>query len=420
MAIAIFLITYALIISERVHKTTAALAGAVAVILLHVLTTEEAFEAIDLNVIFLLAGMMIVANTMATTGVFQWLAIRSAKATGGSPIGVLLILCTVTALISALLDNVTTVVLIAPVTMVVADTLGVRVAPMLIAEAIASNIGGTITLIGDPPNILIGSYAGIGFTEFTANVGPGAALALLAYLGYLRWQMRREFRATPETQARVKEIDDSVLITDPRLLRICLGVLAVAMVGFLLHDRLDYEPSAVALAAAAALLLITRQDPHHAMREVEWSTLFFFIGLFIVIGAMEHSGALAEIGRRAADVSGGSRSTATFVILWVSTFASGIIDNIPYTAVMLPVVSEMGQEIAPGRSNVFWWALAMGADLGGNLTVIGASANVLVSNLAARSGQPISFWQFARYGAPATLLTVVICTGYLWLRYLAF
>ncbi|MBM3139898.1 MAG: ArsB/NhaD family transporter [Chloroflexi bacterium] len=422
VAVAIFVVTYALIVSERVHKTTAALLGAVAVIAFHVLETEEAWDAIDLNVVLLLAGMMVIANTTATTGVFQWIAIRSVKAARGSPMGALLMLCGVTAGLSAFLDNVTTVVLIAPVTILVAETLGVRIAPMLIAEAIASNIGGTITLIGDPPNILIGSFAGVGFAEFTQNVGPGAVLALAVYLLFLRVQARREMRASAEVRARVMTIPESDVITDPRLLRICLGVLAFTMAGFLAHGALGYEPSAVALTGATVLLLITRDDPHHALRDVEWSTLFFFIGLFVVVAGLEHTGVLGRVGREATEASGGSLGVATMLILWLSTLLSGIVDNIPYTATMLPVVRELGAGLGgeAAGTQVLWWALAMGADLGGNLTVIGASANVLVANLAARSGHRISFWEFFRFGLPATLVTVAISTGYLWLRFLAF
>jgi Na+/H+ antiporter NhaD/arsenite permease-like protein len=422
LAVAIFAITYALIVSERVHKTTAALAGAVAMIAFKVLDSEQAWEAVDLNVIFLLAGMMIIANTTAKTGVFQWIAIRSAKLARGNPMGVLLLLCTVTALLSAFLDNVTTVVLVAPVTIVVAETIGVRLVPMLIAEAIASNIGGTVTLIGDPPNILIGSFARLSFLDFTTSVGPGAILALGAYLLLLRWTQRRALRGSAETRDRVMAIDDAGLITDPRLLRICLAVLAVTIGGFLVHGVLGYEPSAVALMGATVLLLITRADPHEALRDVEWSTLFFFIGLFVVVGGLDSTGVLERVGRAAADASGGSLTTATMLILWMSALLSGVVDNIPYTATMLPVVRTLGNDLGGHDTNarVLWWALAMGADLGGNLTVIGASANVLVSNLAARSGHRISFWEFLKHGVPATALTIAIASAYLWLRFLAF
>jgi len=422
LAVAIFAVTYALIISERVHKTTAALAGAVAVIAFKVLSSEQAWEAVDLNVIFLLAGMMIIANTTAKTGVFQWIAIRSAKVARGNPMGVLLLLCTVTAVLSAFLDNVTTVVLVAPVTIVVAETMGVELVPMLVAEAIASNVGGTVTLIGDPPNILIGSFAGLSFLDFTTGVGPGAVLALVGYLGLVRWRARGEMAGSPETRERVMALDHTGLITDPRLLRICLGVLALTIAGFLVHSTLGYEPSAVALMGATLLLLVTRTDPHEALREVEWPTLFFFIGLFVVVRGLDSTGVLEQVGQTAADASGGSLTIATMLILWMSAVLSGVVDNIPYTATMLPVVRTLGNDLGghDTHARVLWWALAMGADLGGNLTVIGASANVLVSNLAARSGHRITFWAFFKHGLPATLVTVSISSVYLWLRYLAF
>jgi Na+/H+ antiporter NhaD/arsenite permease-like protein len=422
LAVGVFAITYALIISERVHKTTAALIGAVALVLLHVLTSEEAWAAVDLNVIFLLVGMMIIANTTAKTGLFQWLAIRAAKTARGNPMGVLLMLCLVTAIVSAFLDNVTTVVLVAPVTIVVAETMGVPLVPMLIAEAIASNIGGTITLIGDPPNILIGSFAHLTFMDFTTGVGPGALLALAGYLLLLRWQARHTMRGGPDTYARVMAIGEEGLITDPYLLRICLGVLAVTIAGFLVHGQLGFEPSLVAMAGASALLLITRHDPQESLRDVEWPTLFFFIGLFIVVQGLDSTGVLAKVAQAAADASHGSLTVATMLILWMSTLLSGVIDNIPYTATMLPVVGQLGKDLGAtgSREHVLWWSLAMGADLGGNLTVIGASANVLVSNLAGRSGHRITFVEFLKYGVPATIVTITISTAYLWVRFLAF
>ena len=422
LAVGVFVITYALIISERVHKTTAALLGAVALVMLKVLTTQAAWSAVDLNVIFLLTGMMIIANTTAKTGLFQWLAIRAAKIARGNPMGVLIMLCLVTAVVSAFLDNVTTVVLVAPVTIVVAETMDVPLVPMLIAEAIASNIGGTITLIGDPPNILIGSYAGLSFMDFTTGVGPGAVLALIGYLGVVRVQTRKAMRSTADTYARVMAIEEEGLITDPRLLRICLGVLALTIAGFLVHAQLGYEPSLVAMAGAALLLLITRHDPQDALRDVEWPTLFFFIGLFVVVQGLDATGVLAKIAQGAADASHGSLTVATMLILWLSTILSGVIDNIPYTATMLPVVGQLGKDLGASGSkeHVLWWSLAMGADLGGNLTVIGASANVLVSNLASRSGHKITFLEFLKYGVPATLVTITISTAYLWVRFLAF
>ncbi len=423
LAVAIFVTTYALIVSERVHKTTAALVGGAVVIAAGVLTTEEAFEFIDLNVIILLASMMIIANTMASTGVFQWLAIRAAKAAGGSPIKVTILLCAITAGISAFLDNVTTVVLIAPVTLVIAQTLEVRAVPMLIAQALASNIGGTATLIGDPPNIIIGAHAGIGFGEFASHLAPVAILCLVFFLFVAYFFGRSELRTTDRLRARVMEMDDSEVITDPGLLRTSSIVLGLTILGFLFHGALGYEAAAVALMGASLLLLVTRADPHAALRDVEWSTLFFFIGLFIVVGGLEHVGILEEVGQRAIELTGGSETTAAFLVLWMSGLLSGVIDNIPYTVTMLPIIDQLAlgiDTIDETSSHVLWWALAIGADMGGNLTIIGASANVLVANLAERAEQPISFWEFFRWGSITVVGTLLIASGYIWLRYFAF
>ncbi|HJM75333.1 MAG TPA: ArsB/NhaD family transporter [Dehalococcoidia bacterium] len=421
IALTIFLVTYAVIISEKVHKTTIALAGGMLVIAFRVLDTHQAFEAIDLDVIFLLVGMMIIANTMADTGVFRWMAIRSAKAANGSPIRVLILLCLITAVASAFLDNVTTVVLMAPVTLVVADTLGVKAVPMLIAEVLASNIGGTATLIGDPPNILVASHADIDFLTFAVNVGPVAVIALAAFLLVLPWLMRGQFEAAIDARGRVMQIDDSQLITDPRMLRIAGGVLGLVVLGFLFQGPLGYEPATVALMGATLLLLITRQDPHEALREVEWSTLFFFVGLFIVVGGLEEVGLLEDIGEWAADETGGSAAASSMLILWMSAILSGFVDNIPYTATMLPIVETMSGELdASAAPNLLWWSLAIGADMGGNLTIVAASANVLVANIAARNGLKITFFEFFRYGVLATAMTMAIASAYIWLRYFAF
>ena len=421
IALAIFAITYAVIITEKVHKTTVALAGGMLVVAFRILDTEQAFEAIDLNVIFLLVGMMVIANTMAGTGVFRWMAIRSAKAANGSPIRVLIVLCLITAVASAFLDNVTTVVLMAPVTLVVADTLGVKAVPMLIAEVLASNIGGTSTLIGDPPNILIASHADIDFLTFAVNVGPVAVISLAVFLALLPLLMRGQLQPASDARERLMQIDHSQLITDPRLLRISGGVLALVVLGFLFQGALGYEPATVALAGATLLLLITRQDPHEALREVEWSTLFFFIGLFIVVGGLEQVGVLAEIGQWAADVTGGSPAASAMLVLWMSAILSGFIDNIPYTAAMLPIVETMSAQLdASAAPNLLWWSLAIGADMGGNLTIVAASANVLVANLATRNGLKISFLEFFRYGLVTTMITMLIASAYIWLRYLAF
>ena len=421
IAVTVFAVTYAAIVSERVHKTTAALVGALTLVALKILDTEQFFEAIDLDVIFLLAGMMMIANTLSSTGVFQWAAIRAAKSVNGSPWGVLVILALFTAVASAFLDNVTTVVLIAPVALVVARTMDIPVVPGLIAIVLASNIGGTATLIGDPPNILIASHADIDFVTFFLNVGPVSIITLAGFLVVAAFVARWKVRATPEQRERVMAIDESGMITDPRLLRITLVVLAFTVLGFIMHGQLGYEPSMVALAGGSVLMLVARQEPHEILRDIEWSTLFFFIGLFVLVAGLEETGLLETIGARAVDLTDGSPAAAALTILWMSALLSGVIDNIPYTATMLPIVQDMNDGLdANDTPNLLWWALAIGADMGGNLTIVAASANVLVANLAARSGYPISFMEFLRWGAPTTLASMVIATGYIWLRYLAF
>ncbi len=420
VAAIVFVVTYVIIVSERVHKTAVALAGAVVMIGLHVLDQEEAFAAIDFNVIFLLAGMMMIVNILGKTGIFEWVAIRSARMGQGRPLRILIILSLVTAVGSAFLDNVTTVVLIAPVTIFVTGSLGVSAVPFLIAEALASNIGGTATLIGDPPNILIASGpADLNFNDFLLNVAPIIVIILGFWLLCARFLFLRGVTVEEEARARVMAMDEREVLTNPALLRTSLIVLGLTLVGFLLHGALDYEPATIALMGAAALLVITREEPHEILRDVEWSTLFFFIGLFIVVGGVEKVGILEDVGGWASDVTAGSRTAATILLLWMSALFSGIVDNIPYTTAMIPVVAEMDRGLNgdPGNKSL-WWALALGADLGGNLTVIAASANVIVANLGERAGQRIPFWLFFRYGVLATTGSMLLSTLYLWLRYL--
>jgi Na+/H+ antiporter NhaD/arsenite permease-like protein len=420
VAAGIFAVTYAIIVSERLHKTTAALAGAVVMIAFRILDQEEAFHAIDFNVIFLLAGMMMIVNVLGKTGVFQWMAIRSVKLARGRPLRILVILSLVTAIASAFLDNVTTVVLIAPVTVFLAGSLEVSAVPFLISEALASNIGGTATLIGDPPNILIGSAADLDFISFLVNAAPITVVILGAYLFLASRVFSRQMEAPAELRARVMAMEEREVITDPGLLRTSLIILGLTIVGFFLHGLLDYEPATVALLGAAALLVVTRQDPHDILRDVEWSTLFFFIGLFIVVGGMEKVGLLKDIGERLADLTSGNRLAATSLVLWQSAVLSSIINQIPYTASMIPIVRELATSMGGSAEadNVLWWALVLGAGLGANLTVIAAAANVFVANLGEQAGQRIPFWLFFRYGALVTVASVALATAYLWLRYL--
>ncbi len=412
----IFLATYALIATELVDKTVAALVGGTLVVILGVVSSEQAFEAVDLNVIFLLAGMMILAGILRRTGFFQWLAIRSVKLARGEPFRLLLVLSAVCALLSAFLDNVTTVVLIAPVTLYVANVLRVSPLPYLISEILASNIGGAAPLIGDPPNILIGSAAGLGFDDFLVHMGPPALLVFGALLVLLRLFFANDLHVDPEVRDAVLAIDEREVLTEPALLRLSLGVIALTMIGFVLAKPLGLEAGTVALAGAAILMLLTRTEAATALREVEWSTLFFFVGLFMLVEGVVHVGIVGAAADRLIELTGGDATITTIGLLWVSGFASAIIDNIPYTATMLPVVERLGSAGIPIEP--LWWSLALGACLGGNATIVGASANVVVANLAGRAGHPIGFGTFMRYGVVVTVVSLAISTGYLMIRYL--
>jgi Na+/H+ antiporter NhaD/arsenite permease-like protein len=416
----IFSLTYLLIISERVHKTAAALGGGVAVIAFRVLDQEEAFAAIDLNVIFLLVGMMVIANTLGKTGAFQWLAIRAAKAARGNPLYIMMILGVITALGSAFLDNVTTVVLMAPLSLFVARILGVSPVPFLISLILASNIGGTATLIGDPPNILIGSAAGLTFVDFIVHLAPIILIVLAVFFVAVFAVFRLRMRPVAEYQRRVMGLDEGEVLGDRRLLYLSLGILGLVILGFLLHGTLELEPATVALGGATALIVVGGIHPRDAFLEVEWPTIFFFVGLFMVVGGVEKAGLLEDIGQGMGDASGGHLWAGTMLVLWLGALLSGIVDNIPLTAAMIPVVEELGQDLGVQDSagNPLWWALALGAGLGGNLTLVAASANVYVAGVDERAGYRISFLEFMKWGGLVTLASLVLATVYLWLRYL--
>lgn len=410
----LFLIAYALIASDRLPKTTVALAGGLLMILTGLLDQHQAFAAIDWNVLFLLAGMMILANILARTGLFQWLAIRAAKLAKGDPRTLMALMCAITALTSAFLDNVTTVMLLAPVTLFIAATLGVSAVPFLIAEVLASNIGGTATLIGDPPNILIGSAAGLSFMDFLVHLSPVIVLILVVFLGLAPW-IFPGIRVSPERREAVLAIDESTAIQDRRLLTLSLSVLGLTVVGFLLHQWLHLEAATIAMTGAVSLMILNREDPREVLRDVEWETLFFFVGLFMLVEGVVHVGLIRMLGEQALAVTGGNLTGATLLLLWMSGLLSGVIDNIPYTATLIPLIRQMGTEMPVGP---LWWALALGACLGGNLTLIGASANVIVASMAEKAGQRITFGTFLKTGGVVTLLSLSISTVYLWVRYL--
>ncbi len=415
LAGSIFLLTYALIVSEKIHRTISALLGGLAMILF-VVPQDLAFHSIDWNVIFLLAGMMIIANILKETGLFQWIALQAVRLGKGDPFRVLVILSLITAATSAFLDNVTIVVLIAPVTLFVAATLRVSPVPFLIAEILASNIGGMATLVGDPPNILIGSAAEIDFVTFIANMGPIAVIILLVFIGLSRFLFKNDLTIQDDQPATaIADIDTSELITDPVLLRKSLIVMGGVILGFLLHGALHLEPATIALTGATLLMLWSKTDPHYTLRDIEWTTLFFFFGLFITVEGIVEVGLIEIIADAALRLTGGDVSLTSILLIWFSAIASGIVDNIPYTATMIPIVKSLAQ-VMP--ADPLWWSLALGACLGGNLTIVGAAANVIVVSLADKSGHPISFKHFLRYGAITTVMSLILASGYVWVRYL--
>ncbi|MFQ5610790.1 MAG: SLC13 family permease [Anaerolineae bacterium] len=412
----IFLITYAVIISERIHRTVAALIGGLLMVLLGIVDQRLAFESIDWNVIFLLAGMMVIANILSETGLFEWTAIQAVRLGRRNPFRIMVLLSMFTAFGSALLDNVTVVVLIAPVTLYVATNLHISPVPFLIAEVMASNIGGAATLIGDPPNILIGSAANIDFLTFAANMTPPTLVMLVLFIPLSYFVFAKDLRVTPGERPRTSMLETGELIKDPTLLFQSLVVIGLVLLGFSFHSQLHLETATVAMSGATLLLLWTRKDPHHILRDVEWTTLFFFIGLFIMVEAVVEVGIIGAVARWALDLTGGDLTVTALLLLWLSGIASGIVDNIPYTATMIPLIKDLGE--GGLDTGPLWWALALGADYGGNFTLVGASANVVVASLAERSGLKISFIRFFKYGLPITFVSLLVATAYVWLRYL--
>jgi Na+/H+ antiporter NhaD/arsenite permease-like protein len=413
IATTVFLITYAFIVSEKVHRTVAALVGAALVVLTGIITPDRAVEAIDFNTIGLLVGMMIIVGITRQTGVFEFLAIKAAKSSKGEPLKIMAALCLVTAVLSAFLDNVTTVLLIVPVTFAIARQLQITPLPFLIAEIIASNIGGTATLIGDPPNIMIGSATGLGFMDFVFNLTPVIVVIYVLTIPLLQLIYRKQLIAKEELQANIMLLDEREELKNPVLLRKCLLVLALTILGFVLHQYVHLESSVIALSGATLLLLISKEDPEHALQIVEWPVIFFFIGLFVVVGSLEEVGVIEAVARWSLEITGGSILPTGILILWLSAVASSFVDNIPFVATMIPLIQDMGRLGGITDLNFFWWSLSLGACLGGNGTIIGASANVVVIGMAEKRGQYIGFADYFKIAFPLMLMSIVISTGYL-------
>ena len=422
LAVAVFAGAYVLIATEKVHRVAAALGGAAVMVVLGATGAHEAFfsenTGVDWNVIFLLLGMMVIVGVLRQTGVFEYLAIWASKRARAKPFRVMVMLVVITALVSAMLDNVTTVLLVAPVTLLVCERLGVPVVPYLIAEAMASNIGGTATLIGDPPNIIIASRAGLSFNDFVVHLSPIIAVLLVVFVGLCRVLFRRAFVADPQRAARVMALEEREALHDIPLLLRSLAVLAMVLLGFVAHSAIGLAPSLVALLGAGLLVAVSGLKPATYLADVEWETLAFFMGLFVMVGALVHLGVIEQLGQAATSAVGDHYLVAATGLLFGSAALSGIVDNIPYVATMAPLVKDL-VDAGGGASGTqaLWWALALGADLGGNATAVGASANVVIIGIAHRNGHPISFWQFTRYGLVVAAVTVTLCWPYLWLRY---
>ncbi|MCF6092754.1 ArsB/NhaD family transporter [Microaerobacter geothermalis] len=428
IAIGIFLATYAFIITEKINRAVVALLGAVIMVALGIVELEAAFvEYIEWGTITLLIGMMILVGITNKTGVFQYMAIKSAKLAKGDPIRILIALSILTAVASAFLDNVTTVLLIVPVTFSITRMLGVNPIPFLISEVLASNIGGTATLIGDPPNIMIGAAKGnehLTFNAFLYNLTPVVVVILAVTLWMLYLIYRKQMKVSDEKKAEIMALNERDYIKDPALMKKSVSVLGLTILGFILHSAVNMEPATVAMAGATLLMLIgvKEHDLEEVFHSVEWVTIFFFAGLFTLIGGLEHVGVIKALAMQALEITGDNIPFAALLILWVSGIASATIDNIPFVATMIPLIQDMGLGMGLPLDSpilaVLWWSLALGADIGGNGTLIGASANVIVAGMAMREGKNISYLAFLKIGAPLTLVALIISTVYIYFRYL--
>ena len=416
LAIAIFLIALALIASERIHRTKVALLGATLVVLfVSEYDQEQAIEAVDFNTIGLLAGMMILVYLTQQTGIYDYIAIRAGQISGGRPLWIVLSLAGTTAVLSAFLDNLTTILLIVPVTFLLADALDIDPIPLIIIEVISSNIGGTATLIGDPPNIIIAGASDLSFNEFLVNLAPIAAITFVVVTAFLYFIYRPRLQVEEKNRRFVMDLDAAASISDHDELRRTGPVLIATIILFFAHQALHIEPATVALAGATVALLVTRVDLEQALSKIEWPTLFFFVALFVMVGALEATGAIDEVAQGVQDATGGNRTAELLGIVWISAVGSAVVDNIPFTTAMIPVVEQLGATEDPS----YWWALSLGACFGGNATIIAAAANVAAAGLTERAGRPIGFMAFLKVGVPVTVISIAMASLYVLVRYVA-
>ncbi|TDC81594.1 ArsB/NhaD family transporter [Actinomadura sp. 7K507] len=421
LALAIFIVAFFFIATEKIDKVKVVLVAAGLMTVLGLTSGGEVFfsehEGIDWNVIFLLLGMMIVVGVIKGTGLFEYLAIWAAKRSKGRPYRLLVMLMAITAVASPFLDNVTTIMLVAPVTVVVCNRLRIPAQPYLIAEVLASNIGGAATLIGDPPNIIIASRAGLTFNDFLVHMAPIVVVIFVTFVVMSRWIFRKSFTYDERYVEEVMALDERKAITDHKLLARCLAVLVLIIVGFSLHSVFHIEPSIVALVGAGVMLLVTKVEVSDVLKEVEWGVLVFFMGLFVMVSGLGHTGVIESIGTWAADTIGDNYFAAATALVFGSAVLGAFFDNIPYTATMAPIVEGMAAGADPHTADALWWSFALGADFGGNGTAVAASANVVAIGIAARTGHPISFWQFTRYGIGITIVSTIMAWVYVALRY---
>jgi Na+/H+ antiporter NhaD/arsenite permease-like protein len=423
----ILLVTYAIIMTEKINRAIIALIGACVMILVGVFSQEEAIKGIDWNTIGLLTGMMILVSVSRRSGMFEYIAIASAQAAKAHPAGILFLLQITTAVLSAFLDNVTTVLLVVPVTLAIVKQLEVPAYPYLFAEIFASNIGGTATLIGDPPNILIGTQVGLSFNDFVIHLTPVIIVVMVAQAIMIHLVWGKDLKTTPEREARVMAMNASEAIKDWLLLKQSLVVLALVMIAFVLARPLHLEPATIAMFGAAVLMLLDNwlhvtekasHNIHQTFGDVEWITIFFFIGLFMVVHGVEHGGLLKLLADKLVAATGGSMANAGYAILWASAILSAIVDNIPFVATMIPLIKSMAPAYGGAdKIEPLWWCLSLGACLGGNGTLIGASANLTVAGIAERNGVPFRFITYTLYAFPMMIVSIAICHVYVWWRY---
>lgn len=414
-ALVIFLVVIIAIMTEKVHRAVAATAGAVLLLLFGILNVDSAVSYIDFNTIGVLIGMMLFVAVVKNSGIFEFIAIKSAKLAKGDPWHIMVQFIVITAVLSAFLDNVTTVLLIGPMTIAITQILKINPVPFLMTQIMASNIGGTATLIGDPPNIMIGSAAGLSFVDFILNTGVAAVIILVATIICFRFLYGKQLVVDAEKTELIMELDEAKTIKDRPLMMKSIVMIALVVVGFITHSTLGIESCVVALTAAAVMLLIGKQDAEDIIANVEWATIVFFVGLFIVVGGLQETGIIGMLAQALIDVTHGDVFVTMLLLLWLSAIFSAFLDNIPFVATLIPMIITMGQsgvDVTP-----LWWAISLGACLGGNGSLIGASANVVLSGISNKNGYPITFMSYLKVGFPLMIVSIIIATGFLLIRY---